>query len=52
MEDLWCVQKSGIDIDDFADMAEYKKFLQRFTQDEEQKHRRRLLYGEDPEKKR
>lgn len=51
MEDLWCVQSSGIDIEDFADMAEYKKFLRRFCQDEEQKHRRQLLYGEDPEKK-
>ena len=51
MEDLWCVQKSGIDIDEFADVAEYNRFLQRFCDDEEKGHRRRLLYGEELDQK-
>lgn len=46
MEDLWCVQSAGIDVDDFADFAEYKRFLERFNkEEEEQGHRRRLLLG-------
>lgn len=45
MEDLWNVQNSEIDVNDFADIAEYKRYLKRFTQDEEQENRRRLLYG-------
>jgi len=51
MEDLWCVQGSGIDVNDFADMAEYKRFLKRFCQEEEKKNQRQLLYGEDIKKK-
>lgn len=47
MEDLWCVQNCGIDVNDFADFAEYKRFLDRFNREEETEHRRRLLYGED-----
>ena len=47
MEDLWCVQNSGIDVEDFADFAEYKRFLERFCKDEEEDHRRRLLFGEE-----
>lgn len=46
MEDLWCIQNSGIDVNDFADFAEYKRFLDRFNREEESAHRRRLLYGE------
>lgn len=46
MEDLWYVQNSGVDVDDFADIAEYKRFLERFSQNEEQDNRRRLLFGE------
>ena len=46
MEDLWYVQNSGVDVDDFADNAEYKRFLERFSQNEEQDNRRRLLFGE------
>lgn len=47
MEDLWCVQKAGIDLDEFSDLAEYKRFLRRFCREEEQEHRRRLLYEKD-----
>ena len=50
MEDLWCVQSAGIDVDDFADFAEYKRFLERFIKEEEQGHRRRLLLGEERSK--
>jgi hypothetical protein len=35
MEDLWCVQNSGVDLEEFADNAEYKLFLKRFCHDEE-----------------
>lgn len=47
MEDLWNVQNSGVDVEDFADLAEYKRFLDRFSKDEEQDNRRRLLFGEE-----
>ncbi len=47
MEDLWCVQNSGVDIDEFSDIAEYKRFLKRFCDDEEKENKRKLLYGED-----
>lgn len=47
MEDLWNVQNSGVDVNDFADIAEYKRYLKRFCQDEEQENRRRLLFGEE-----
>ena len=46
MEDLWSVQRSGVDMDDFADVAEYRRFLERFSHEEEQDNRRRLLYGD------
>ena len=45
MEDLWRVQDSGIEIEDFADIAEYKHFLERFCNEEEKGHRRRLLFA-------
>ncbi len=46
MEDLWRIQNSGVDLEDFADYAEYRRFLKRFCEDEEDKNRRRFLYGE------
>ena len=46
MENLWCVQDSAIEVEDYADAAEYKRFLERFCDDEEQGHRSRLLFGE------
>ena len=46
MEDLWCVQNSGIELDDYADMAEYKRFLERFGKDEEQGPPNKRLLGE------
>ena len=48
MEDLWRVHRSGVDVNDFVDMAEYKRFLKRFEIEEEIGHRRRLLFGEEP----
>jgi len=47
MENLWCVQDSAIEVDDYADAAEYKRFLERFCDDEERAHRNRLLFGEE-----
>ena len=46
MEDLWRVKRCGVDMKDLADYAEYRHFLKRFSDDEEQIHRRNLLYGE------
>lgn len=46
MEDLWRVQSSGIEMEDVADIAEYRRFLKRFCNDEEDLNRRKLLYGE------
>ena len=46
MEDLWCVQNSGIELDDYADAAEYKRFLERFGKDEEQGPPNKRLLGE------
>lgn len=46
MENLWCVQDSAIELEDYVDAAEYKRFLERFCDDEEQGHRSRLLFGE------
>jgi len=47
MEDLWRVQDSTIDPEKFADSAEYRRFIERFCDDEEKEHRQRLLYGEE-----
>lgn len=52
MEDLWCMESSGVDIEDFADMAEYQRFLKRFSKDEENKNRSRLLYNETSDRPR
>ena len=46
MENLWRVLDSGVDIEDFADYAEYKRFLKRFNDEEERTNRRKLLFGE------
>ena len=46
MEDLWRVKNAGVDLKDFADYAEYKRFLKRFSEEEEQVNRRHYLYGE------
>ncbi len=51
MEDLWRVQDSAIEVEDFADIVIFKRFLDRFCKDEEDNHRRRLLYGDEDEKK-
>lgn len=45
MEDLWRVLRSGIDLGDFANMAEYKRYLNRFNKEEEYEHRRKLLFA-------
>ncbi|MEJ2198443.1 MAG: hypothetical protein P8X54_07745 [Desulfuromonadales bacterium] len=41
------MQDSAIEIEDYADAAEYKRFLERFCDDEEQGHRSRLLLAEE-----
>ncbi len=51
MEDLWRVQDSAIEVEDFADIVIFKRFLDRFCKDEEDNHRRRLLYGDEDAKK-
>jgi hypothetical protein len=51
MEDLWRVQNSAIEVKDFDDIVDYKLFLDRFCKDEENKHRRRLLFGDEDAKK-
>ena len=51
MEDLWRVRDSALEVNDFDDIVEFKRFLNRFCKDEENAHRRRLLFGyEDAEK--
>ena len=46
MEDLWRVHHSGMDVNDVEEnMAEYKRFLDRFNKEEEATNRRNLLYG-------
>ena len=49
MEDLWRVENAGIEVEDFADIVEYKRFLERFNKDEEKQNRRKLLYGDNNE---
>ena len=44
MEDLWRFQRSGVELEDYADYAEYRKFLKRFNDEEENTHQRQLLY--------
>jgi hypothetical protein len=51
MEVLWRVQESAIEVEDFADIVIFKRFLDRFCKDEENNHRRRLLFGDEDAKK-
>jgi hypothetical protein len=51
MEVLWRVQDSAVEVEDFADIVIFKRFLDRFCKDEEDNHRRRLLYGDEDAKK-
>ena len=51
MEVLWRVQDSAIEVEDFADIVIFKRFLDRFCKEEEDNHRRRLLYGDEDAKK-
>ena len=51
MEVLWRVQDSAIEVEDFADIVIFKRFPDRFCKDEEDNHRRRLLYGDEDAKK-
>jgi hypothetical protein len=50
MEDLWIVQNSAIEAENFADMVEYKRYLERFNKEEEKRHQSRLLYGVEDKK--
>lgn len=50
MEDLWNIRNSAIEVEDFADMVEYQRYLDRFCKDEETQHQRRLLYGDEDKK--
>jgi len=50
MEDLWRIQDSGVDMEEIADYAEYHRFLNRFTANEEKSNRRYLLFGESTAK--
>jgi len=51
MEDLWRVQDSAIEVKDFDDNVDYKRFLDRFCKEEENEHRRRLHFGEEDAEK-
>ena len=51
MEDLWKVRDSAIEVKEFDDIVEFNRFLDRFCKDEENKHRRRLLFGDEDAKK-
>ena len=50
MEDLWKIQDSAIELGEFADMIEYKRYLDRFRKDEERRNQRILLYGGEDQK--
>jgi hypothetical protein len=50
MEDLWNIRNSAIEVEDFADMVEYKRYLDRFCKDEDTQHQGRLLDGEGDKK--
>jgi hypothetical protein len=47
MEDLWRIRGAVIDTDDLADQATYQRLLKGFRQEEEESHRRHLLYGDE-----
>jgi hypothetical protein len=47
MEDLWRLRSAVLDTDDLAEQATYQRLLKGFRREEEEGHRRRLLYGDD-----
>jgi hypothetical protein len=47
MEDLWRIRCAVLDTDDLAAQAAYQRLLKGFRREEEEGHRRRLLYGDD-----
>jgi hypothetical protein len=47
MEDLWRIRSAVVDLDDLADEATYQRLLKGFRREEEEGHRRRLLFGDD-----
>jgi hypothetical protein len=47
MEDLWCIENAGVEVEDFANITEYRQFLKRFCHEEEEGLRRRRLYTEE-----
>ena len=47
MDDLWRIRCAVIDTDDLADQATYQRLIRGFRREEEEGHRRRLLYGDD-----
>jgi len=47
MENLRKEQYSALGDMDFTDIVIFKRFLDRFCKEEENDHRRRLLYGEE-----
>lgn len=47
MEELWRIRSAVIDTDELADQATYQRLLKGFRREEEDGHRRRLLFGDD-----
>ncbi len=47
MEDLWRIRSAIMNTDDLADQATYQRLLRGFRREEEENHRRHLLYGDD-----
>jgi hypothetical protein len=47
MEDLWRLRGAVLDRDELADQATYRRLLKGFRAEEEEAHRRRLLFGDD-----
>jgi hypothetical protein len=47
MEDLWRLRGAVLDRDELADQATYQRLLKGFRAEEEEAHRRRLLFGDD-----
>ena len=46
MDDLWHVRCAVVDTDDSAYQATHQRLLRVFRREEEEGHRRRLLYGD------
>jgi hypothetical protein len=47
MEDLRRIRSAVLNTDDPADQATYQRLLKVFRREEEENHRRHLLYGDD-----